>query len=317
MIRRALVTGGAGFIGSHLCDRLISDGWSVTVLDNLSSSDGTNLEHLKGSNLAIHHGDIRDLDLIVRLLHQADILFHLAAMISVPQSLQEPRLCYDVNVRAFADILETLRDRPIPVLYTTSAAVYGPGGKGPQREDSSLAPQSPYGASKAMDEILAAASTAAWGIPTLGFRLFNVYGPRQNPEGPYASVIPRFVTAFLRRRPVTIYGDGEQTRDFVYVGDAARVMVLAESKTEILAGSVINVGCGRSTSVTRVREILTELVPSSTLPVYQDERPGDIRHSIADVDRLSRICDLDTFYPLKDGIVKTLDWYRSHEEKDR
>ncbi len=315
MMRQALVTGGAGFIGSHLCERLISEGWSVTVVDNLSSSDGSNLNHLKGSNMALHREDIRDMDLMTSLLHRADALFHLAAMVSAPQSIQEPRLCYDVNVRAFADILASLRDRPIPVLYASSAAVYGNGGDGPQMETAPLAPQSPYGASKAMDEMAASASASAWGIPAVGFRFFNVYGPRQNPEGPYASVIPRFATSLLRGTPITVYGDGEQTRDFVYVGDVARVMAFAEAEARKLAGSVINVGCGQGTSVNQVGELLTELKPASSPPQYLEERPGDIRHSVADITRLSKLCDTGTFCPLNEGIAKTFEWYQLHEEK--
>ncbi len=317
MTRQALVTGGAGFIGSHLCERLINDGWSVIVVDNLSSSDESNLHHLRSSALTLYREDICNLDFMTRLLRQADALFHLAAMVSVPQSIQEPRLCYDVNVKAFTGMLEALRDHPIPVLYASSAAVYGSGGNGPLMESAPLAPQSPYGASKAMDEMAAAAAESAWNIPTVGFRFFNVYGPRQNPEGPYASVIPRFATALLKGTPLMVYGDGEQTRDFVYVGDVTRIMALAEAKAEKLVGSVVNVGCGQATSINRVRKLLTDMVPTTSLPQYLDERPGDIRHSVAHIGRLSGLCDPATFCTLEDGVAKTLEWYRSHEEQKR
>ncbi|EFC90731.1 NAD-dependent epimerase/dehydratase [Dethiosulfovibrio peptidovorans DSM 11002] len=308
--KKALVTGGAGFIGSHLCGVLIDRGWNVSVVDDLSSSDGSNIEGL-GDRVSLHVGDIRDLDLMKGLLEDSDALFNLAAMVSVPKSVQKPRECYEVNVTAFSDMLELLKDRPVPVVYASSAAIYGEGADdGPRRETELPMPQSPYGASKAMDELVAAAAFRCWGIPSVGLRFFNVYGPRQNPEGPYASVIPRFTTALLDGRAVTVFGDGEQTRDFVHVEDVARVMVKAADEAQSIGGSVMNVGSGRRASVNEVYSLLSRLVSEKESPSFEPERPGDIRHSFADLSELRSLMDLSSFRSLEDGIDDTVSYYR-------
>ncbi|MEA3283591.1 MAG: NAD-dependent epimerase/dehydratase family protein [Synergistota bacterium] len=308
--KKALVTGGAGFIGSHLCDLLIDRGWTVSVLDDLSGTDGSNIEHLEGKGVELYRGDIRDLALMERLQASVDGVFHLAAMVSVPRSVREPKECYEVNVTAFSDMLELLKDRPVPVVYASSAAIYGEGADdGPRRETELPMPQSPYGASKAMDELVAAAASRCWGIPSVGLRFFNVYGPRQNPEGPYASVIPRFTTALLDGRAVTVFGDGEQTRDFIHVKDVARVMVRAAEEAQSIGGSVMNVGSGRRASVNEVYTLLSRLVPEKESPSFELERPGDIRHSFADLSRLRALMDLSSFRSLEDGIDDTLSYY--------
>lgn len=307
---KAVVTGGAGFIGSHLCDHLIQMGWTVDVVDDLSLSDGSNIKHLLDKGLKLHVRDIQDLDYISPLLKNCDGLFHLAAMVSVPLSVERPRQCYRTNLTAFSDLLDVLRSRPVPVVYASSAAIYGEGADdGPRRESEIPMPQSPYGASKAMDELAAAAASRCYSIPTVGLRFFNVYGPRQNPKGPYASVIPRFATALTEGRPVTIFGDGDQTRDFIFVKDIARVMVKAAEQSIPFHPSVMNVGSGRRESVSGVYRILSSMIKDSLPPEFKAERPGDIKHSFADLTKLSNLMDLTSFKPLEEGIKETLTYY--------
>ncbi len=309
--KKALVTGGAGFIGSHLCELLVGSGWEVSVVDDLSSSDGSNIRHLIGRGVALHERDIRDLDFMASALAESDALFHLAAMVSVPLSVKEPRRCYEVNVTAFSDMLELLGDRPIPVVYASSAAVYGEGtDDGPRRESEIPMPQSPYGASKAMGELIAAASSRCYAMPTVGLRFFNVYGPRQNPKGAYASVIPRFIKAVIEGRRPEIFGDGEQTRDFISVRDIARVMIMAADSAVPGDPKVMNVGSGRRESVMGIYRIISRMVPSSEPPLFLPERPGDIRHSFADLAGMAAMVNLSSFVPLEEGIRETLKYYR-------
>ena len=308
--KKAMVTGGAGFIGSHLCEHLIELGWTVDVVDDLSLSDGSNIKHLEGNGVKLHVKNVEDLDFMSSIVKNCDGLFHLAAMVSVPLSVERPRECYRTNLTAFSDLLDVIRSRPVPVVYASSAAIYGEGtDDGPRRESEVPMPQSPYGASKAMDELAAAAASRCYSIPTVGLRFFNVYGPRQNPKGAYASVIPRFATAMVEGKPATIFGDGEQTRDFIFVKDVARVMVKAAEQSDPSVSSVMNVGSGRRESVSGVYRILSSLVQNPLPPEFMPERIGDIKHSFADLTKLSAIIDISSFVGLEEGIERTLAYY--------
>ncbi len=308
--KKAVITGGAGFIGSHLCEHLIELGWTVDVVDDLSLSDGSNIAHLKGSGVKLHVRSVEDLDFMSSMIKDCDGLFHLAAMVSVPLSVERPVECYRANLTAFSDLLDVIRSRPVPVVYASSAAIYGEGtDDGPRRESEVPMPQSPYGASKAMDELVAAVASRCYSIPTVGLRLFNVYGPRQNPKGAYASVIPRFATAMIDGNPATIFGDGEQTRDFLFVKDVARVMVKVAEQADPSIPLVMNVGSGVRESVGGVYRILSSMVQNPLPPEFMPERPGDIKHSFADLTKLSAIMDLSSFVGLEEGIERTLAYY--------
>lgn len=313
---RMLVTGGAGFIGSHLCDLLLQKGLKVTVLDNLSTGRSENVSMFEGnSNYEFVEGDIRNREVLEKQVHRADAVFHLAAMVSVPLSLEKPDECYEVNVKSFNELLLAARGRKTPVIYASSAAIYGEGvDEGPRAEEENPDPLSPYGASKAIDELLALTATNAWDVPTVGMRFFNVYGPRQVPDGAYASVIPRFSTAILSGKPATIYGDGSQTRDFIYAGDIARTLAEAARKSSSLSGTVVNVGSGRRSSVNDVYRIITGMHEPCVEPVFMDERPGDIKHSYAKLGRLSAFMDLSTFTSLEKGIEYTVSYYSKEKE---
>lgn len=313
---RMLVTGGAGFIGSHLCDLLLQKGFRVTVLDNLSTGRSENVSMFEGNvNYEFIEGDIRNREVLERQVERADTVFHLAAMVSVPLSLERPDECYEVNVKSFNELLLAARSRKIPVIYASSAAIYGEGvDEGPRAEEENPSPLSPYGASKAIDELLALTATNAWGVPTVGMRFFNVYGPRQVPDGAYASVIPRFSTAILAGEAATIYGDGSQTRDFIYAGDIARTLAEAAQKSSHMSGTVVNVGSGRRSSVNDVYRIIANIQKPFVAPVFMDERPGDIKHSYARLDRLSSFMDLSTFTSLEKGIENTVSYYSKEKE---
>ncbi len=305
--KRALVTGGAGFIGSHLCDLLISQGWEVTALDDLSTGKEANLAHLEGkSGFQLVQGNCCDRALMAELLSRATAAFHLAAMVSVPQSLQEPQRCFHSNVQAFGDLLSLLRQRPIPLVYASSAAVYGDQ-QGPCREDMVPQPLSPYGASKAMGELLATTTWRCWQLPSVGLRFFNIYGPRQSLQG--ASVIPRFCAALASGQSPQIFGDGLQTRDYLYVTDLVRMMVWAAETPQVF-GRVLNLASGQSVPLREVLEILSKLWGDAPKPQFFPARPGDIRHSSADVSSLRQLGAPLPQVSLDQGLAWTLDFVK-------
>lgn len=313
MTNRALVTGGAGFIGSHLCDSLLRNGWDVTVLDSLITGRQCNIQHLMGrGDFHFVRGDVTDTDLIGKLAAQADKVFHLAAMVSVPLSVEQPEECWRVNVQAFGSLLCALRERKTPLAYASSAAVYGSRSEGLRREEEPPMPLSPYGESKAINEIQAATASCEWGVPTVGFRFFNVYGPRQSSRGAYASVIPKFCSALVTGRTPVIYGDGGQTRDFISVHDIVEIVQRTPPAT---AGTLVyNVATGHSVTVAETLQLIAQHWKKPIQPDYKPERPGDIRLSAADTLKLQSVLKDYRFQPLSEGIAETLRWYAEHPE---
>ncbi len=309
--RSALITGGAGFIGSHMADELISDGWEVVVLDNLATGKRENLAHLNGDpRLSFVEGDIADANLLRSLLEGRDAVFHFAAMVSVPLSLEKPEECHRNNVTAFSDLIIAMKNMEIPLIYASSAAVYGNRDDGLRHESEPPLPMSPYGASKAINEIQAAAAARIWGLNSIGFRFFNVYGPRQDPFGPYASVIPRFCQAIsMGKRPV-IFGDGTQTRDFVYVRDLTSVLSRMCKKASANKGRVFNLATGRSISVNELLKLISEIMDSDQKEERLPERPGDIKISKADISLLTEAIGRPLFTDLGYALSKTAEWYR-------
>ncbi len=319
MQRHALVTGGAGFIGSHLCDRLAADGWFVTIVDNLSAGSRDSIAPLLDSGQArLLECDVRDTHLFAQLFREVGCVFHLAAEVSVARSVEQPAICADVNVLAFVDILHLARERSVPVVYASSSAVYGNREDAAIGEDAPPAPTSPYGASKLADEAFARAATESFGVPTVGLRFFNVYGPRQNPDGDYAAVVPAFIRAALSGKPPCIHGDGHQTRDFVFVSDVVRALAESARRAADLAGDVLNVGSGAATSVLELARITAGCAEDAPLPpVFLPQRPGDIRNSCADVRKMRTTLGIDILTPLDEGISQTARWFctRNHTLK--
>ena len=278
-----LVTGGAGFIGSHLAARLAARGETVRILDNHASGRTENPAAIS-SQIELIRGDVRDPDAVRRACAGVRVVFHEAAEISVPRSLADPMGTYDVNVTGTLNLLIAARDAGCGrLVFASSAAVYGDAPKLPKNERMELAPRSPYAASKLAGEELCRLFDRVYGIETVALRYFNVFGPGQNPDSPYAAVIPRVVAALQRGEQPVIYGDGEQSRDFVHVDDVVEANLRAAAAPGV-SGMVFNVATGRAVTVNAVLSEIGRATGVEITPRHEPHRPGDIRHSWADVE---------------------------------
>jgi len=305
-VTRVLVTGGAGFIGSHLVRALLARGDDVRVLDNLSTGARANLADLPVELLV---ADVGEADQVRAATRGVDTVFHLGAMISVPVSLENPANCYRTNVLGSLHVLEAARREQVRrVVLASSSAVYGDH-DGPVAEDAASRPMSPYASSKLAMEELARLYTSAMGLQTVCLRFFNVYGPRQDVHSPYAAVIPLFIEGLLDGRPPTIHGDGGQSRDFVFVEDVVQAMLQASQAA--VAGQVFNIGQGQSWTVLELAETLAALVQESLPPVFGPARAGDIRTSAADIGRATEALGYRPVWDLHQGLQATVEWTRA------
>lgn len=290
---RALVTGGAGFIGSHLVDRLIGEGHAVAVLDNLSSGKRENLH--KDAELTL--GDVADETCVARMVSQADVVFHLAAIASVQVCENEPEIAARTNVTATEVIFKAAAQKQIPVVYASSAAVYGDNPALPLAEDSATGPLGNYGRHKLQNEHIAAANAAA---PSVGLRFFNVYGPRQDARSPYSGVISKFMSNAVAGLPITFFGDGGQTRDFIYVGDIVNLLVNAWQHAQ---GSQVFNGCtGKQTSLKELAAAILGVTGSTSSQQYAEARAGDIRHSLGNPTKALEVLSFAAATSLTDGL---------------
>jgi len=278
-----LVTGGAGFIGSHLVDALLEREARVKVLDNFATGRRENLAHCL-ERIELIEGDIRDADTCRRACQDVVVVFHQAALGSVPRSMRDPATTIAVNAGGTANVFAAARDAGASrVVYASSSSVFGDSDRLPKREGEEGKPLSPYALSKVMDEQLAGVFGRCFGMEFVGLRYFNVYGPRQDPEGPYAAVIPRFFKALAAGQPPVIYGDGDQSRDFTFVADAVQANLLAVLAPVGACGRAYNVGSRRMTSVNRLAELVRETVGGGPGPIHEPPRPGDVRSSLAEL----------------------------------
>ena len=306
-----LVTGGAGFIGSHLVDALVARGARVRALDNLATGSRENLAHLDG-RIEFVEADIRDAGACRSACDGAAVVFHQAALGSVPRSMKDPSTSIAVNVSGTANVFAGARDAGCRrVVYASSSSVYGDSAKLPKREGEEGRPLSPYALSKAVDEQLAANFARCYGMELLGLRYFNVYGPRQDPEGPYAAVIPRFFKAYLSGEAPVIYGDGSQSRDFTYVTDAVEANLLAAEAPSTAANRAYNVAGGRQTSVNDLARAVRDAAGGGPEPRRADPRPGDVLHSSADLSLSGRELGYRPRVALAEGLARSLAHYRS------
>jgi UDP-N-acetylglucosamine/UDP-N-acetyl-alpha-D-glucosaminouronate 4-epimerase len=302
-LSRVLVTGGAGFIGSHLVDKLVTDGAEVVVLDNLSSGKIRNIAtHLRGKNVRFVRGDICNLKLVRSIVSEVDVVVNLAAIVGVPISIENPLRVHEVNATGTLNLLKASLDSGVKrFVQASSAAVYGEAETLPVCEDSVLAPSSPYAVSKIAAEDYARVFSRVYGLETVCLRFFNVFGPRQA-YNPYTGVITIFVKELLNDRAPTIFGDGEQTRDFVSVYDVVLSCVLAMTKRGI-GGEVFNVSSGKMTTINELVRLLQEITGKSNLnPAHAEARCGDIRHSWGDIDKTRTVLGYNPRVTLKEGL---------------
>jgi UDP-glucose 4-epimerase len=303
-----LVTGGAGFIGSHIVEELLRNGDSVRVLDNFSSGRHENLETFQG-NLEILEGDLRDAGSVKAAMRDIELVFHLAAFVSVSQSMSDPEACFNVNVIGTVALLEAARQAGVrKVVLSSSTAVYGDTDKFPTDEETPLQPLSPYALSKQVNELYARLFTRTFNLPVIALRYFNVYGPRQRPDSDYAAAIPIFVRHLVAGEPISIYGDGKQSRDFIFVKDVVRANLLA-AKSEV-AGEAFNVCTGRETSLLDLLEELSEVSPHQPEVRFEEPRPGDIYRSVGDPQKTSAALGFQAETSLTEGLKQTVEWMK-------
>ena len=305
-----LVTGGAGFIGSHIVDALLEQDHQVRVLDNLATGKKENLAHVQG-RIEFLEGDIRDRQTCAAACAGIDYILHQAALGSVPRSLADPLTSHDVNVTGTLNMLHAAHEAGVKrFVYASSSSVYGDHPVLPKVEENVGEPLSPYAATKAADEMYARIFSRCYGLETVGLRYFNVFGPRQDPFSAYAAVIPLFVKALLHGEAPTINGDGEQTRDFTYVANAVEANLRACTAPAEAVGEVFNVACGARASLNQLYAILQRLLERDVTPVYGSPRAGDVRDSLANIDKAKRLLGYSGAIQLEEGLTRALNWYR-------
>ncbi len=310
---RYLVTGGAGFIGSHIAETLLKQGESVRVFDNLATGRSSNLEPLQG--LAGHfefvQGDLRDSNAVRAAVEGVEVVFHQGALASVPRSIAEPVISLETNIIGTQNVLLAARDAGVRrVVYASSSSVYGDTPVLPKHEEMPTAPMSPYAVQKLTGELLCGVFTRIYGLETVALRYFNVFGPRQDPTSEYAAVIPRFLTALLEKRRPIVFGDGEQTRDFTYIENVVQANLLAAT-SPVAVGAAMNIGCGERISLNAVLQTAGELLGTHVHAEYRDPRPGDVRDSLADISRARRLLDYRPKVTFREGLARTLSSLRA------
>ncbi len=309
---RCLVTGGAGFIGSHLVDALRAAGSTVRVVDNFSTGFRHNLAHLENdSDVEVVEGDVSDPDVVAEVVRDVDVIFHEAAMASVPRSIREPELCHAWCTTSTVNLLNAAANSSVRrlVLASTSAA-YGNSSFISKREADAVSPLSPYAAAKLASEAYCQAFPESFDVETVILRYFNVFGPRQDPQSEYSAVIPRFVSMILSGDRPVIYGDGQQSRDFVFVSDVAKANLLAASVPEA-AGGTFNVARGRSTTLLELLTTLGQILGQDIEPIHETARVGDVRDSLADISEARSRLLFDPDVSMADGLRRSVDYYRS------
>ena len=308
-MRSYLVTGGAGFIGSHIAEALVNRGDRVRVFDNLSTGRLCNLDGFR-DRIELIEADLVDSAAVAEAVEGVDCIFHEAALASVPHSIEAPLDTNAACVTATVTLLDAARRAGVGrLVYAASSAVYGDRSSGSKLESDLPAPISPYGAAKLAGEYYCQAFTGTYGFETVAIRYFNVFGPRQDPASPYSAVIPLFISAMLSGRQPTIYGDGKQSRDFTFVENVVDANLLAADAPGI-AGRVFNVADGRSIDLLRLIEVLNETLGTAVRPVHEDPRPGDIRESQADITQARTLLGYEPKIGFEEGLRRSIDYYR-------
>lgn len=314
--KKCIVTGGAGFIGSHLTDALLEHGAArVIVIDNLLTGSIENIKHHFGNDaFTFAQADINDANTIAAHFIKADVLFHQAALGSVPRSVENPPATDINNVHGFVNVLHLCRLNKVKkVVFASSSSVYGDDQHLPKKEDMIGKPLSPYAVSKRADEMYGRVFADLYGMSVTGLRYFNVFGPRQNPKGPYAAVIPLFIDHLLKNERPKIFGNGEQSRDFTYVSNIVYANLLAAFNDTAPGFDVYNIGCGGSTAVNTLFSIIKSITAGQSEAMYEPERPGDIRDSSACISKASKALGYTPSKDVEDGLKETVIWFKDNK----
>jgi len=304
-----LVTGGAGFIGSNLVEELIKRGEKVRVIDNFSTGKHQNIQEFV-PRIELVQGDIRNMDRVREAVEGVDFVLHEAALASVTRSIEHPLATTETNINGTLKVLIAAREAGVKrIIYASSSSVYGDNPNLPKRESMIPHPLSPYAVSKLSGEYYCQVFYRIYGLETVILRYFNVFGPKQDLVSQYAAVIPKFIKAMLRGESPSIYGDGEQFRDFTFVENVVEANILACGKEKI-AGEIFNIGGGKRTTINRLAKLIGKLLDKNVEPIYTNPRPGDIRHSLADISKAQKLLNYQPHINLEEGLKKTLKWYK-------
>jgi nucleoside-diphosphate-sugar epimerase len=310
-MEKLLVTGGAGFIGSNICKRLVSEGCFVRVLDNLLTGKKSNLAEI-AHQIEFIEADMGDSDVARSAMRDIDVVLHQGALPSVPRSVDDPAGTHRHCVDATFTLLLTARDAGVKrFVYAASSSAYGDTPTLPKVETMPTDPLSPYAAAKLVGEYYCSVFYKVFGLETISLRYFNVFGPHQDPTSQYAAAIPAFVSAILKDEPPTVYGDGEQSRDFTYIDNVVHANLLA-ARAEQTQGEVLNIACGEAITVNAIIEMINEMVGKQVKPIYADARPGDVKHSLADITKAQNLIDFNPIVSFNEGLQKAIEWYRDN-----
>lgn len=308
-----LVTGGAGFIGSNIVEFLVNQGESVRVLDNFATGKPQNLAAFR-DKIELIDGDIRSEGDCRRAVADIDYVLHQAAMASVPRSIVEPVMTSEVNVMGSIKLLTAASNAKVRrLVYAASSSAYGDQPVAVKHEGLLPSPLSPYAAAKLAVEYFCQAYSVSMGLEAVGLRYFNVFGPRQDPKSQYSAVIPLFTTAVIEGRQPTVYGDGQQTRDFTFVENNVRANILAATTAKPVAGRIVNVACGTSYSLLDLLRVINEVLGKNVEPIFAPARVGDVKHSLADISAAREAIGYDVSVSFDEGLRRTVEWYLKNQ----
>jgi len=312
---KILVTGGAGFIGANLVERLLKEERveAVRVLDNLSTGSADNVEHLVASpKFEFVKGDIRDNSACMKACEGMHVISHQAALGSVPRSIKDPITTNEVNIGGTLNVFMAAKENNIKrIVYAASSSTYGDHQDLPKKENYIGKPLSPYAVTKYVNELYADVFSRLYGLEFIGLRYFNVFGPRQNPKGPYAAVVPLFVEALLKGKALVINGDGKHSRDFTYIGNVVQANILSLfTNNKEAVNQVYNIAYGQQTSLLQLAQYLTNISGFAVEPMHAPERPGDVKHSLADISKAKQLLGYDPEVSVEEGLRETFEWYK-------
>ena len=311
---RYVITGGAGFIGSNLAEAILANGDAVVILDNFATGKPENIAHIT-DRVTLIEGSVTDPDACACAAHNADYILHQAALASVPRSVADPVATNEANIVGTLNMLVAARDAHVKrFVYAASSSAYGDAPVPVKTEDLPPAPLSPYAIQKFTGELYCKAFHDLYGLQTIALRYFNVFGPRQDPKSQYAAVVPLFVTTILAGQSPTIYGDGEQARDFTYIENVVQANLCACAAPSAAAGHVFNTACGAQTSVNDLAKMIMETLDTSVPINYAPPRPGDVKNSLADISKAERLLGYEPTVPFREGLQRAIEWYSNKEK---